>query len=488
MASEYNLKLKAQLDLSDAQAQINRLNTQSNSGVSGGVSPSGNLNSITNSLSSLNRNIDRLNQTVTSLTRNTEKMIHPSGYNSPIFNNNSINIGRLIGGGLIGHSAMQIGNYLTSNNPIQWNETESSRMIREFGNLIMNVLGGAATGAATGSVIPGVGTSVGAGIGVFTGAATSIKQHYNEKAIKSGQYSSDYEKQIDAINKVFENLDKTAEAAGKLEDAKSGALTLDQIKRAIDQSNYNLEMYREKLSDPTMLPQYLESLNGLVTSEIQNLQMYKQLEQVAQIRAEVLKQQQEASENEARIVSQSIQGFNRNTDFGRSVAGVNRMISNNKLDDINKAPESINNLMSIFDTLNTAAQKRREDMENAESVLRQASTPEQYNEALKQYNTSQNELNQIGGLMSSIQTKIADFDKQFSTVEKLPGVKASEISSLAAIGGGGYNITEMGVGGVRSTNIKIERSNELLDTIDKTIRGIDEYLKSTNFNNGATFQ
>ena len=487
MASEYNLKLKAQLDLSDAQAQINRLNTQSNSGVSGGVGPSGNFNSITSSLSNLNRNIDRLNQTVTSLTRNTEKMIHPSGYNGPISNNN-INIGRLIGSGLIGHSAMQIGNYLASNNPIQWNETEGSRMSREFGNLIKNVFGGAATGAATGSIIPGIGTLTGAGIGVITGAATSIKQHYNEKDIKAGQYSSDYEKQIDAINKVFENLDKTAEAAEKLEDTKSGALSLDQIKQAIDQSNYNLKMYREKLNDPTMLPQYLESLNGLVTSEIQNLQMYKQLEQVAQRRAEVLKQQQEASENEARIVSQSIQGFNRNTGFNRSIFGVERMISNNKLDDINKAPESINNLLNIFSTLNAAAQKRREDMEDAESVLRQASTTEQYNEALKQYNTSLNELNQIGGLMSSIQTKIADFDKQFSTVEGLQGVKAGEISSLAAIGGGGYNVTEMGIGGVRSTNIKIERSNELLDTIDKTIRGIDEFLKSTNFNSGATFQ
>ena len=87
--------------------------------------------------------------------------------------------------------------------------------------------------------------------------------------------------------------------------------------------------------------------------------------------------------------------------------------------------------------------------------------------------------------MSSIQGKIADFDKQFSTIQGLQGVKASEISSLAAIGGGGGGSA---TSSERGMYVEMQRSNQLLDTIDKTIKGLDDFIKSKDFGGGAVFQ
>lgn len=478
MASEYNLKLKAQLDLSDAQAQINRLNTQSNSGVGGAVG--GNVPSFSNlenSLNSLKSAITTLTEKLNTTNSKLGGTNNQSGYiqngGGPARSSDIGDIVKMMG---LLHFSKQIAGDVLNPQRSAWEAGASAAI---------NTASGAAMGGMAGKRFGPIGMAVGAIGGALVTGYSEVSKAFNE--------DSEYEKSLKEAQAKFNEFGKKLAHNQDLDNIRDaidrGVDYTSYLKGKIEEVNKSNKWYADNWDQIAQQGQEsMQAATKTLNANIEAKKEYETLLRLSEAKQKALKDEREAREKELNNIQSSIQNFNRNTDFDKSVAGVNRMISNNKLDDINKAPESINNLMSIFDTLNSAAEKRREDMKDAESVLNQASTPEQYNEALKQYNTSQNELNQIGGLMSSIQTKIADFDKQFSTVEKLPGVKASEISSLAAIGGGGYNITEMGVGGVRSTNIKIERSNELLDTIDKTIRGIDEYLKSTNFSNGATFQ
>lgn len=484
MASEYNLKLKAQLDLSDAQAQINRLNTQSNSGVSGGVSggaPS--FSNLENSLNSLKSAIvtltEKLNTTNSKIGTNNQGYIQNGG--GPARSSDVGDIVKMMG---LLHFSKQL-----SDNILTASKSPLAAAFSSMTNTATSAATGWITGQRVGSRFGTTGRLIGGAIGAIGGAA--ITGYGEVKEAFTGK--TEFEKALEESQRKFDEFGKKLAHNQDLDNIRDaidrGVDYTSYLKGKIEEVNKSNKWYADNWDEIKKQGQEsMQAATKTLNANIEAKKEYETLLKLSEDKQEHLKKEREAREKELKNIQTSYQYLERGSDFNRSVAGVNRMISNNKLDDINKAPESINNLMSIFDTLNTAAQKRREDMEDAESVLRQASTTEQYNEALKQYNTSQNELNQIGGLMSSIQTKIADFDKQFSIAEKLPGVKANEISSLAAIGGGGYNVTEMGVGGVRSTNIKIERSNELLDTIDKTIRGIDEYLKSTNFSNGATFQ
>ena len=472
MASEYNLRLKAQLDLSDAQAQINRLNTQSNSGVSGGVgSGPSSLSNLENSLNSLKSAIttltEKLNTTNSKIGSNNQGYIQNGG---PVKSSDIGDIVKMMG---LLHFSKQIAGDILDPQRSAWEAGASAAI---------NTASGAAMGGMAGKRFGPVGMAVGAIGGALVTGYGEVNRVFNE--------NSEYEKSLKEAQAKFNEFGKKLAHNQDLDNIRDaidrGVDYTSYIKGKIEQVNKSNKWYADNWDQIAQQGQEsMQAATKTLNANIEAKKEYETLLRLSEAKQKALKEEREAREKELNNIQSSIQNFNRNTDFDKSVAGVNRIISNNRLDDVNEASQSIDNLMSIFNTLNSAAEKRREEMENAESVLNQASTPEQYNEALKQYNTSQNELNQIGGLMSSIQGKIADFDKQFSTIQGLQGVKASEISSLAAIGGGGGGSA---TSCERGMYVEMQRSNQLLDTIDKTIKGLDDFIKSKDFGSGATFQ
>lgn len=482
MASEYNLKLKAQLDLSDAQAQINRLNTQSNSGVGGGVG--GNVPSFSNLENSLNS----LKSAITTLTEKlntTNSKLGGTNQSGYIQNGGGLARSSDIGDivkimGLL-HFSKQL-----SDNVLVNSKSPLAAAFSSMANVGTSAATGWITGQRAGAKFGPKGRLIGGAIGAIGGAATTaygeIKEAFTGK--------SEFEKALEESQRKFDEFGKKLAHNQDLDNIRDaidrGVDYTSYLKGKIEEVNKSNKWYADNWDEIKKQGQEsMQAATKTLNANIEAKKEYESLLRLSEAKQKALKDEREAREKELKNVQSSIQNFNRNTDFDKSVAGVERMISNNRLDDPNKASESINNLMGIFNTLNSAAEKRREEMENAQSVLNQASTPEQYNEALKQYNTSQNELNRIGGLMSSIQGRIADFDKQFSTIQGLQGVKASEISGLAAIGGGGGGSA---TSSERGMYIEMQRSNQLLDTIYKTIRGLDDYIKSNDFGGGATFQ
>lgn len=471
MASEYNLKLKAQLDLSDAQAQINRLNTQSNSGVSGGV---GGVGSGPSSLSNLENSLNSLKSAIVTLT---EKL---NTTNSKIGSNNQ---GYIQSGGPARTTdvadLVKMMGLLHFTKQMSENVLDPQRSAWEAGtSAAINTASGAAMGAMAGKSFGPVGMAVGAIGGALVTGYSEVNKALNE--------DSEYEKSLKESQAKFNEFGKKLAHNQELDNIRDaidqGVDYTGYLKGKIEEVNKSNKWYADNWDQIAQQGQEsMQAATKTLNANIEAKKEYETLLRLSEAKQESIKKEREAREKELKNIQTSIQSFNRSTDFSKSVAGVERMISNNKLDQ----PGSYENLMSIFNTLNSAAEKRRQEMESAQSDLNQATTTEQYNQALKQYNTSQNELNQIGGLMSSIQGKIADFDKQFSNVQGLQGVKASEISGLAAIGGGGGGSA---TSGERGMYIEMQRSNQLLDTIDKTIRGLDDYIKSKDFGGGATFQ
>ena len=481
MASEYNLKLKAQLDLSDAQAQINRLNTQSNSGVSGGVgggnNTSINIQSLNTTISNLNQSIVNLNNKITELSSRVREQTR-TGRERDITSR-----GRIISGGVPdsdldtqARDFMKIIKFGATSRFLSSRLTALSHVMSEgdpeMAQGFNQGIGYAKAGLAGFRVGNAIGGPVGGAILGAGNIAFQAGMYDLESKLKNIQMRA---QTIKDIEMMFENIDRLNREAKELNDVKTGLLSITDINNSIKNSEDRLLELRTLFADSrNMSDDEVNQLKADIEWQKVTLDHYKRLKDLSQKRADYIEEQRKITEEE-------ISTLNRNKQFSTQVAGVQRMIYNNRLDQAGNDE----NLMSIFNTLNEAALKRREEMEDAESQLLQSYTPEQRSEAQKNLATAQNELNQIGGLMSTIQGKIADFDKQFSTIQGLQGVKASEISGLAAIGGGGGGSA---TSGERGMYIEMQRSNQLLDTIDKTIRGLDDYIKSKDFGGGATFQ
>lgn len=478
MASEYNLKLKAQLDLSDAQAQINRLNTQASGGVGGGVAPSNinfnnlnqNLNNLKISISNLNTNITKLSQRIIESTikgggaRGDGKII-TGGSN---VDEEVINWGKLL---RIGATTSFISSRLTALQRAMGKDEENSA----FNSGIGLVKAGLA-GARTGMMIAGP-----AG-GALLGVANVGFELFIQQLQQETEYRKRRLKALEKSSQLFKELDTLEE----LEDVKNGNIGSIQIQKKVDLLKKNIKEIQDKQSE---LPEYsadlVEAYNKELAQLMKDLSKQEHILELAKRKEEALQREEKARQKELDYIQKSYGMFEHVTSFQTTIQGVSRMISNNRLDKFEEAPQNINNLLSIFDTLNEEAKTRRQNMESAKHDMLTAGNKEDYGKAYEEYTLYKNEINAIGGLMASIQGKIADFDKQFSTIEKLPGVKASEISSLAAIGGGGGGSA---TSGERGMYIEMQRSNQLLDTIDKTIKGLDDYIKSKDFGGGATFQ
>ena len=233
--AEHELKLKATIDTSQVQQQLNSLGRSAGNGI--------NINTrqIDQAFNKLAQSLNKLNATFEKAAMNMAKTSNNTG-GGGIFGGSSakgISLGAIA---TFSSFAAQRGINKLSQYYESTGDTKTAKSLKTAGNITTNVMGGAAAGAAVGSFIPVVGTATGAAIGAGIGAVGSALEYLADKAREAADSISritDWQKQL--ANIYVDNRHRN-----EMKDAKSGNTTDRDILYDINQ--YRLET-AEKESD-----------------------------------------------------------------------------------------------------------------------------------------------------------------------------------------------------------------------------------------------
>ena len=173
--AEHELKLKATIDTSQVQQQLNSLGRSAGNGI--------NINTqqIDQAFNKLAQSLNKLNATFEKAAMNMAKTSNNTGGGS-VFGGSSakgISLGAIA---TFSSFAAQRGINKLSQYYEATGDTKTAKSLKTAGSITTNVVGGAAAGAAVGSAVPVLGTATGAAIGAGIGAASSALEYLAEKA------------------------------------------------------------------------------------------------------------------------------------------------------------------------------------------------------------------------------------------------------------------------------------------------------------------
>lgn len=178
--AEHELKLKATIDTSQVQQQLNSLGRSAGDGI--------NINTkqIDQAFNKLAQSLNKLNATFEKAAMNMAKNANSTGGGS-VFSGSSakgISLGAIA---TFSSFAAQRGINKLSEYYASTGDTKTAKTLKTAGNITTNVMGGAAAGAAVGSFIPVVGTAIGAGIGAEIGVFGSALEYLADKAREAAE-------------------------------------------------------------------------------------------------------------------------------------------------------------------------------------------------------------------------------------------------------------------------------------------------------------
>ena len=212
--AEHELKLKATIDTSQVQQQLNSL------GRSAGNDININTRQIDQAFNKLAQSLNKLNATFEKAAMNMAKTSNTTGGGS-VFGGSSakgISLGAIA---TFSSFAAKRGINKLSQYYESTGDTKTAKSLKTAGNITTNVMGGAAAGAAVGSFVPILGTATGAAIGAGIGAAGSALEYLAEKAREAA----------DSLNNVLEWNKQMVDIAidnrhrNEMKQAKSGSTT-----------------------------------------------------------------------------------------------------------------------------------------------------------------------------------------------------------------------------------------------------------------------
>ena len=229
--AEHELKLKATIDTSQVQQQLNSLGRSAGNGI--------NINTqqIDQAFNKLAQSLNKLNATFEKAAMNMAKNANNTGGGS-IFGGSSakgISLGAIA---TFSSFAAQRGINKLSEYYEATGDTRTAKTLKTAGSITTNVIGGAAAGAAVGSVVPVVGTATGAAIGAGIGAAGSALEYLADKA----REAADSLKNIMEWNRQLINIFVDNRHRNEMKLAKSGSKE-DKDKL------YSINQYRLKTSE-----------------------------------------------------------------------------------------------------------------------------------------------------------------------------------------------------------------------------------------------
>lgn len=176
--AEHELKLKATIDTSQVQQQLNSLGRNAGDGI--------NINTkqIDQAFNKLAQSLNKLNATFEKAAMNMAKNANTTGGGGggSVFGGSSakgISLGAIA---TFSSFAAQRGINKLSQYYESIGDTKTSKSLKTAGNITTNVIGGAAAGAAVGSFVPVLGTATGAAIGAGIGAVGSAFEYLADKA------------------------------------------------------------------------------------------------------------------------------------------------------------------------------------------------------------------------------------------------------------------------------------------------------------------
>ena len=230
--AEHELKLKATIDTSQVQQQLNSLGRSAGDGI--------NINTkqIDQAFNKLAQSLNKLNATFEKAAMNIAKNA-----------NTNVGIGGIFGGSSakgIGFSAIATFSSFAAQRGINklsqyyeaTGDTRTAKTLKTAGNITNNVTGGAAAGAIVGSAVPIIGTAAGAAIGAGIGAAGSALEYLADKA----REAADSLNSIMNWSKTLANIYVDNRHRNEMKQAKSGSAKDKDIL-------YNINQYRLKTSE-----------------------------------------------------------------------------------------------------------------------------------------------------------------------------------------------------------------------------------------------
>ena len=229
--AEHELKLKATIDTSQVQQQLNSLGRSAGNGI--------NINTqqIDQAFNKLAQSLNKLNATFEKAAMNMAKNANTTGGGISIGGSSAkgISLGAIA---TFSSFAAQRGINKLSEYYEANGDTKTARSLKTAGSITTNVVGGAAAGAAVGSVVPILGTATGAAIGAGIGAAGSALEYLADKA----REAADSLKSIMEWNRQLVNVFIDNRHRNEMKLANSGSKE-DKDKL------YNINQYRLKISE-----------------------------------------------------------------------------------------------------------------------------------------------------------------------------------------------------------------------------------------------
>ena len=231
--AEHELKLKATIDTSQVQQQLNSLGRSAGNGI--------NINTqqIDQAFNKLAQSLNKLNATFEKAAMNMAKNANATGgKGGSVFGGSSakgISLGAVA---TFSSFAAQRGINKLSEYYEATGDTKTAKSLKTAGNITTNVMGGAAAGAAVGSFVPILGTATGAAIGAGIGAAGSALEYLADKA-----------------REAAESLEKIADWRNKMNDIASSNQYRNEMKVAkggdtVDRTNvYKINQNRLGLAE-----------------------------------------------------------------------------------------------------------------------------------------------------------------------------------------------------------------------------------------------
>ena len=229
--AEHELKLKATIDTSQVQQQLNSL------GRSAGNDININTQQIDQAFNKLAQSLNKLNASFEKAAMNMAKTSNNTG-GGGVFGGSSakgISLGAIA---TFSSFAAQRGINKLSEYYEATGDTKTAKSLKTAGSITTNVIGGAAAGAAVGSFVPIVGTATGAAIGAGIGAAGSALEYLADKA----REAADSLNGIMEWNRQLVNVFVDNRKRNEMKLANSGSKE-DKDKL------YNINQYRLKTSE-----------------------------------------------------------------------------------------------------------------------------------------------------------------------------------------------------------------------------------------------
>ena len=232
--AEHELKLKATIDTSQVQQQLNSLGRSAGDGI--------NINTrqIDQAFNKLAQSLNKLNATFEKAAMNMAKNANSTGGGGSVFGSSSakgISLGAIA---TFSSFAAQRGINKLSEYYEATGDTKTAKSLKTAGNITTNVIGGAAAGAAVGSFVPILGPATGAAIGAGIGAAGSALEYLADKA----REAADSIKSIMEWNKQLANIVVDNRYRNEIKQAKSGS-TADRDK-LYDKNQWRLKTSEEE--------------------------------------------------------------------------------------------------------------------------------------------------------------------------------------------------------------------------------------------------